>query len=295
MMAATPMLAAMAISWMTWIWMKRRVKNPIVSVASAMPPGTSSRRKLVRAAVRLSAPSKISDRVRTHHLDAVAHGDREDEERDENRHRVHAVAEGGHDAELPRHGDDGAGEHEHGHAVRLRVEKDQQSGDAERDQEEHTTRLAPSAMSPMTFEKPTTWMSTGELPTTTSTGAAPAPASNFCLTRVSISSHRDEVEPVPGGGIELHQFGAHHRAREVIGDQPADDAGLEDVAPDAIESLGGGLEIVGDHVAGGDAVFDDLGVADVGREQRLHAAAIDAGQEEDLVGDVLDASRRTPA
>ena len=51
------------------------------------------------------------------------------------------------------------------------------------------TRRAPAAMSPTTFEKPITWMSTGELSTTIATcDAARAAASNFWRTRVSISS-----------------------------------------------------------------------------------------------------------
>ena len=61
MMAATPMPAAMAISWMTRISMNRIATNPTTSVASAAKPGTSRRRKRLRAAVMRSAPSKTSD------------------------------------------------------------------------------------------------------------------------------------------------------------------------------------------------------------------------------------------
>ena len=60
MMTATPRLAVIAISWMTRILMRRIVRKPMVSEASAMKPGTRSRRKLFRAAVTESAPSKIS-------------------------------------------------------------------------------------------------------------------------------------------------------------------------------------------------------------------------------------------
>jgi len=51
-----------------------------------------------------------------------------------------------------------------------------------------------------------------------------------------------------------------------------------------VEPLRRRLEIVRDDVAGGDAVLHHLGVAHVRREQRLHPAAVDSGQEEDLVG-----------
>ena len=59
MIAATPKLAVIAISWMTWMtWMSmsRIVMKPMVSLASAIPPGTSRRRKLARAHVGQSAP-----------------------------------------------------------------------------------------------------------------------------------------------------------------------------------------------------------------------------------------------
>ena len=61
MMAATPIPAAIAISWITRIWMNRIVTKPMTSVARAAKPGMSSRRKLRRAAVTPSAPSNTSE------------------------------------------------------------------------------------------------------------------------------------------------------------------------------------------------------------------------------------------
>ena len=63
MMPATPRLAVIAISWMTWIRISRMVTNPIVSLRSAIPPGTSRRRNAIRAAASGVAPSNTSSRT----------------------------------------------------------------------------------------------------------------------------------------------------------------------------------------------------------------------------------------
>ncbi len=57
MIAATPRLAVIAISWIMRILISMMVMKPMVSVSRATPPGISSRRKVLRAAVWLSAPS----------------------------------------------------------------------------------------------------------------------------------------------------------------------------------------------------------------------------------------------
>ena len=62
MIAAIPRLAVIAISWIIRIFISMMVIKPMVSLKSAMPPGTSSRRKLDLDAVPLSAPSKTSAR-----------------------------------------------------------------------------------------------------------------------------------------------------------------------------------------------------------------------------------------
>ena len=83
--------------------------------------------------------------------------------------------------------------------------------------------------------------------------------------------------------VLLQHDGADERAGEVVRDEPADDARLQDVLAHAREALGRGLEIGGDHVAGFDAVLDHLEVAHVRREQRLHAPAVDAIHHDDFV------------
>ena len=73
MMAATPMLAAIAISWMTRIWMNRIVTNPMTSVASATPAGQEQPAEAV--AGRRHRVGAVEDLrpERADHLHAVAH------------------------------------------------------------------------------------------------------------------------------------------------------------------------------------------------------------------------------
>ncbi len=89
------------------------------------------------------------------------------------------------------------------------------------------------------------------------------------------------------GGVLLEHDRRHQRPGEIVGDQPAADSGLEDVLAHLGQRLGGRDELRVDHVAGLDAVFDHLHVAHVGREQRLHAAAVDAVHDQHFVGRLL--------
>ncbi len=88
----------------------------------------------------------------------------------------------------------------------------------------------------------------------------------------------------PALGIGVEHDGAHQRAGEVIGHQPADDAGLADVVAHPRHVLRRRREVGGHHVARLDAVLDHLEVAHVGREDRLHLRAVDAVHDDDLVG-----------
>ena len=54
------------------------------------------------------------------------------------------------------------------------------------------------------------------------------------------------------------------------------------------ERLGRRHELRVDHVAGLDAVLDHFHVAHVGREQRLHARAVDAVHDQHFVGGLLE-------
>ena len=97
----------------------------------------------------------------------------------------------------------------------------------------------------------------------------------------------------PVRGIGLEQLGADDRAGEIVRNELAELAGLDDVFPDPGETGRGSGEVGGHDIAAGKAVLDDLDVADVGREERLHLRAVHGGQKSfDLVGDLAWSSRK---
>ena len=107
--------------------------------------------------------------------------------------------------------------------------------------------------------------------------------------------HFAVIELGAGVGIDLQQLGADDGALEVIGHQTADMAGLEHVAAHQIEVLGGDAvfrHLADDrgrhHVATREAGFHHLDETHVRREQRRHRGAVDAGQEEHVIGDSLE-------
>jgi hypothetical protein len=103
---------------------------------------------------------------------------------------------------------------------------------------------------------------------------------------LEIARHLDRVDGFSGGVFFEHD-GRDQRAGEIVGHQPAADAGLEDVLAHPLERLTRGHEFRIDHVAGFDAVLDHFHVAHVGREQRLHAAAVDAVHDQHFIGGLL--------
>ena len=143
-----------------------------------------------------------------------------------------------------------------------------------------TTRWAPAAMSPMTLAKPMMCTSTAE-PGTKS-------ASNFSPHLVSMSlatARKSSRCPVVGSNSSSSALMIAPE-KSFATSRPTMPA-LRMLRRTAARPSGVGREVVGDDVARGDAVLDDLGVAHVRREQRLHARPVDAGQEEDLVGGAL--------
>ncbi len=118
--------------------------------------------------------------------------------------------------------------------------------------------------------------------------AASEAASNFWRTRVSIScatAMKSRRLPVSGSN-SISSALTIAPEKSLATSRPTMPA-LRMLRRTASRPSRRRLEVVGDDVAGGDAVLDHFGVAHVGREQRLHPAAVDPGQEEDLVGHVL--------
>ena len=89
----------------------------------------------------------------------------------------------------------------------------------------------------------------------------------------------DIVEPFTGQGIDLDQFGGHHRSRQVVGREPADNPGLEHVGSNPVHILVAAPVVVRHDVATGEPTPHHLDETDVGREQRTNGGLIDTGQE----------------
>ena len=142
-----------------------------------------------------------------------------------------------------------------------------------------TTESAPSATSPTTFAKPIMCTETGAWIATVTFSCSISRA-DFLL---ELLRDRDVIDRRAGLRIGVEQLRGDHRARKVVRDQPADDAGLQDVLADPRKPGGVRLEIRGDHVPRLDAALDDFRVSRVRRPERLHARAIDAVDEEDFV------------
>jgi len=211
-------------------------------------------------------------------LDAVADADGEDEERHQNRERVDAVAEGGECAELPDDGDEGAKHGRKGEFPASGVVPDQEAGHDDGDAEQENDATGAIGDVADDFGEADDVDGYGALRVGGDAGA------DF------FEGGRDlgVVEFLAGSGIDLEELGGDDSAREVVGDELTEFAGLDDVFADLGEALGCGGEVGGDDVAAGEAVLDDLDEADVGRVERLDLGAVDAREVVSLVGDGLE-------
>ncbi len=89
------------------------------------------------------------------------------------------------------------------------------------------------------------------------------------------------------GGVLLQHDGRDQRAGEIVGHEPAAMPAFRMFSRTFASASGVGTNSAVDHVAGFDAVLDHFHVAHVGREQRLHAAAVDAVHDQHFVGGLL--------
>ncbi|MCY1294939.1 hypothetical protein D9M70_442570 [compost metagenome] len=112
------------------------------------------------------------------------------------------------------------------------------------------------------------------------------PLANLLLQDLVV---RDVVQVRPRG-VELVELSGDHCAALVAGDQGANGTALGSGVGDPADDLG--VQAFGGHCArhqriGTKAFLGDLVDEGVGRPQRLHAAARDAGQECHCLGDVI--------
>ena len=96
--------------------------------------------------------------------------------------------------------------------------------------------------------------------------------------------HLHVVETLTGVGVKLLQLGADDCAAPVVRHEAPDDARLDGVLAHSREAGLARLEVLRQHVAGGDAVLHHLDEAHVRREDGEDLGAVHPGQEEGRVG-----------
>ena len=153
-------------------------------------------RRFERVAARKQLGAK-----RPHHLHAVAHADRKNEKRHEDRHRVNAVAKPVQEAKLPRHRRDRATKRQRRKPKRLRVEPNQQRSHHHRHAKEKHDVERPV---------PNIAHNLGEADDVHADGI------RFVLhsQRLQPLGQGEGVEPLAGGRIDVKQVGHYHSAVE---------------------------------------------------------------------------------
>ncbi len=216
----------------------------------------------------------------------MAHADREDQERNEQPERIDAVAEQDQGSQLPGDRDDGAADRHEGDAERLAIQPDGKQGQQERDRRKQHDRERPLRDVPHHLGKADDVHFDASAAARAAAGAARRSLDRSAHLALQVSCHPDGIHRA-AVRVLFQDRRADERPGEVVGDQAAHDAGLENVVAHPCHAGRRRLEVGGNDVARLDAVFDHLEIADVGREQGLHAAAVDAVHHHDLVGRFL--------
>ena len=110
----------------------------------------------------------------------------------------------------------------------------------------------------------------------------------LAANRFQLPRHLPQVETLARLGIVLLQGCDHHGGTLVVRHDAADPVRLEQVLAHAGELLRAAVEVGRDDVAAAETVLDHFVVADVGREERGHRAALDALDEEHLLRDLAE-------
>ena len=214
----------------------------------------------------------------------MRHADREDQERYEESQGIYAVTEQHQRAKLPGHRHEGAHDGHHGDLQRLHVVPDGQQREQDRDHRKYDHRhRAIRDVADDLGEPDHVNVDARPLRLHQDIGALDLVAH----AAFEIARNLYGVDGFPGG-VVLEDDRRDQRAREIVGHQSAANAGLQDVLADLCQRFGGRHELRVDHVAGLDAALHDFHVTHVGREQRLHARAVDAVHDQHFVGSLLE-------
>ena len=199
--------------------------KPTRSASSAMMAGISSCRNVCRAASMLPRPATAASftaLIFCTPCDTPMAKIRKGTRRPE---RIYAVAEQHQRAELPRHRDDGADDRHHRHFQRLHVVPDgqqrEQDGDDGEDDDRHR---AVGDVAHHLGEADHVHVDARALGLHQHVVALDLVAH----AAFEVARHFDGIDGF-AGGVLLEHDRRHQRAGEIVGHQPAADAGLEDV------------------------------------------------------------------
>ena len=210
-----------------------------------------------------------------HHLDPVTDSDRKYQKRHQYRHRIDTETEQGEKPQLPDDGGQRAADDNDRQLEALRVDVDEDRRDDEGDQEEeHDPLRARREIADDLCEADDVVIKVDP----------DLVARKLIANRLEFVGDAEVVELLTSGRVELEELGGNDRGREVVRYEPPHVVALEDVLADLGEPLLGRFEVVRDDVASRYAVLHHLGKADVGSVEGHHPGAVDAGDEEDLVG-----------
>ncbi len=205
----------------------------------------------------------------------MADADREDEERHQQTKRIDAEAEQHQHAQLPDHGNHGAHHRNQSDPERLAVHPDGQQCQHQGDYREQDDRQRALGDIPHHLREADDLyvdVNAFEL---------------LANPRLELIRQPNRIDAFPVC-VLFENDRAHQRAREIVRDQPSDNARFQDVLANLRKALRRGLEARGDHVARLDAVFHDLQVTHVRRVERLHPPTVDAVHHQYFVGRTLE-------
>ena len=204
----------------------------------------------------------------------MAHADGEDQEGHQHRVRIQRVAQQRQQAELPHHGNQRAGHHQHGAAHAAGVGPQHAGADHQRHAEEHQHLAQP--LDEIAHDL-------GE------TGHVQRDDVAVVLRaqRLDLPAQRAVVQRLAGLGIHVQQRREDDAGARVAGDDLADLAGALDIGADLGQRFGRAVVAVAHDGVAVQPLLRHRDPARVGRPQRLHEGPVHAGHQVDLVADLL--------
>ena len=214
-----------------------------------------------------------------HLLRAVRHADGEDQEGHQDRIGVDLEAEGRHQAQLPQHRHQRAGQDQRGAAHAARVVVDDGRGDDRGEAE--IQRHAEQAFDQVADQL-------GEADDVHAHRRRLAVAGDLVLVadRFDALRQRAVVDALAALRVLVEQRHDDHARLVVVADQAADQPRARDVAAQLFGHCGRAVVVVGHHRAAAETLFGDLGPAHRRRPQRLDPGPVDARRQHQFVVDL---------